>query len=114
VDIALRLYWKVTGSLLICDDLIYSCSMIVLTKPLHIKSLVKIHNRHYSIEICQLRVKSSVWWHGITNQLTQRIELFKTSSKTVHSRKNSFLTIPVSELSWQIAGTYLMELKGVR
>ena len=67
-------YWKVRGSLTICEDLLLFNNRIVVPKPLRKETLSKIHSGHQGMVRCQQRVKQSVWWPGVNSQISQVVQ----------------------------------------
>ena len=51
------------------------------------KTVEKVHAGHQCIERCQLRVKYSVWWPGVTKQMTEIIQQCPVCSKDAAPRK---------------------------
>ena len=62
-------YWKTRASLTLHGDLLLFNHRIVVPKALQRETMKKIHEGHQGIQRCQMRVKSSVWWPGIANQI---------------------------------------------
>ena len=61
-------YWKARKYLTLKDDLLLYGNRIVIPTPLRKETLEKVHAGHQGIERCQLRVKYSVWWPGVTSR----------------------------------------------
>lgn len=112
VDRNLRAFWKVRGSFTVCEDMLLFNSRIVIPKSLQRKTLDKIHQGHQGIERCLQRIRSSVWWPGITTHLKQVIQNCHTCSKNARPRKEPLMTTNLPEYPWQVVGTDLFEKNG--
>ena len=55
-------YWKVRGSLTVCNQLLLYDHRIVVPKSLREETKQKIHAGHQGIQRCRARIASSVWW----------------------------------------------------
>ena len=85
---------------------------IVVPKSLQQETLSKIHDGHQGIERCLVRAKASVWWPGITKQLTQKVQHCEACCKNASPAKEPLMATPLPEYPWQKVGTDLFELKG--
>ena len=70
----IRLFWNARASLTLHKGLLLFNQRIVVPPALQRETLDKIHEGHQDIQRCRLRVRSSVWWPGVMNQLTQRVQ----------------------------------------
>ena len=57
--------------------------------------------------------QDSVWWPGVTKQMTEMIQQCSVCAKEATPRKEPLLTTPLLDYPWQVIGTDLFELKGV-
>ena len=96
-----------------CDNLLLFKGRIVIPECLQKGTLEKIHNGHQGVERCRMRVRSSVWWPGISQHLSQVIQQCQVFSKMSVPRREPLLVTPLPEYPWQKVGTDLFELKGV-
>ena len=106
----LRLYWKARSFLTVCDNLLLFKGRIVISECLQKGTLEKIHNGHQGVERCRMRVRSSVWWLGISQHLSQMIQQCQVCSKMLVPRREPLLVTPLPEYPWQKVGTDLFEL----
>ena len=67
-------YWKFKSSLTLHGDLLLFNHRIVIPVSLQRETLKRIHEGHQGIERCRMRVKTSVWWPGVTNQIAQLVK----------------------------------------
>ena len=66
-------FWKLRSSLMVYDNLLLFNNCIVIPTPLRKDIMERIHQGHQGIELCRMRVKSSVWWLSISKQVTEII-----------------------------------------
>ena len=88
-------------------------SRIVVPRGLRQETLGKIYQGHQGLERCLLRIRSSVWWPGITSQLKQMIQNCPTCARNTRPRKAPLLTTLLPEYPWQVVGTDLFEKDGL-
>ena len=69
MESSLKPYWKVRGSLTLCDDLLLYNSCIVVPSSVRRETLLKIHEGHQGVERCRSRLRTSVWWPGAASQV---------------------------------------------
>ncbi len=105
----LKPYWRVKE----CEDLLLFSSRIVIPQCLQHKTLEKIHQGHQGIERCLQRIRSSVWWPGITSQLKQMVEHCHTCAKRSRPRKEPLIPTELPEYPWQVVGMDLFEIPDV-
>ena len=112
IESSLKPYWKVRGSLTLCDDLLLYNSRIVVPPSLRRETMLKIHEGHQGVERCRERVRSSVWWPGVTSQVKQFVENCRECAKVARPRREPLLLTPLPDYPWQVVGSDLFELKG--
>ena len=106
-------YWKARKYLTLKDDLLLHGNRIVIPTALRKETLEKVHAGHQGIERCRLRIKYSVWWPGVTKQMTEMVQQCPVCAKEATPRKEPLLISPLPDYPWQVIGTDLFELKGV-
>ena len=72
--------------------------------------MARIHTGHQGIERCQTRVATSVWWPGVTQQITQLVEQCKECAQEATKRKEPLVVTPLPDYPWQLVGADLFEL----
>ncbi len=107
IDPTLQPYWKVRGSLTICDNLLLYNGRIVVPKELQREIMNKIHDGHQGIERSYLRAKASIRWPGITMQKVQSCQI---CSKEARSAREPLIITPLPQFPWQKVWTVLFEL----
>ena len=112
VDLELIPYWKERSYLTLKDGLLLHGNRIVIPPALQEETLEKIHTGHQGIEPCRLRVRYSVWWRGVTQELTEKIQQCPVCAKEAIPRKELLIISPLPNYPRQVIGTDLFELKG--
>ncbi len=105
----LKPYWKEKQSFSVCEDLLMFNCRIVVPKKMQRETLEKIHQGHQGIRLCLLRMKSSVWWPGITSHLKELIQNCATCCENARPRREPLMTSPYP---WQMVATDLFEYQG--
>ena len=110
--ISITPYWKVRGSITVHDGLLLYNQHIVVPRSLQRETLDRIHEGHQGIERCRMRTKTSVWWPGISSQITTLVENCPTCVMESKHRREPLMTTKLPEYPWQVLATGLFELKG--
>ena len=108
----IRPYWKFKSSLTLHGDLLLFNHRIVIPASLQRETLKRIHEGHQGIERCRMRVKSSVWWPGVTDQIVQLVEQCSVCAKAASLRKEPLVPSPLPQYPWQVIASDLFELEG--
>ena len=111
IESSLKPYWKVRGSLTLCNDLLLYNSRIVVPPSLRRETMLKIHEGHQGVERCRERVRSSVWWPGVTSQVKQFVENCRECARVARPRREPLLPTPLPDYPWQVVASDLFELK---
>ena len=74
LDISITPYWKVRCSITVQGGLLLYYQPIIVPRSLQQETLNRIHEGHQGIERCRMRTKTSVWWPGISSQITTLVE----------------------------------------
>jgi len=94
-------YWMFSGELSLCDDLLLFGSRIIVPKTMRKVTLQKIHQRHQGIQKCQLRVKKSVWWPGVSRDMENFINSCPECQKTMNLPREPLLQTPLPTYPWE-------------
>ena len=84
---------------------------MVIPPSLQLEILNKIHEDHFGISKCRDRAKQSVWWLGLSTQLSNLVENF---SNCIHKRKNitqPFVKEDFSDRPWEKVALDLCKCK---
>ena len=95
-------YWKVRGSLTVCNRLLLYDHRIVVPKSLQEETKQKIHAGHQGIQRCRARVAASVWWPGVSQQIAQTVQQCAECAKNSTPNKEPLMTSQLPEYPWQV------------
>ena len=112
VELELIPYWKERSYFTLKDGLLLHGTRIVIPASLREETMDKIHTGHQGIERCRLRVRNSVWWPRVTQEMTEKIQHCPVCAKEAVPRKEPLMVSPLPDYPWQVIGTDLFELKG--
>ena len=74
-------HWELVETILEGYDLLLYNSCIVVPPSLRKETMLKIHEGHQGMERCRERVRSSLWWPGVTNQVKMFVENCRECAK---------------------------------
>ena len=112
LDLSITPYWKVRGSITVQSGLLLYNQCIIVPRSLQRETLDRIHEGHQGIERCRMRTKTSVWWPGISSQITTLVENCPTCVMESKHRREPLMTTKLPEYPWQVLAKDLFELKG--
>ena len=102
-------YWTERDSLTVCNNLLMFNNRIVVPKFLQQETLKKVHTGHQGIERCRMRVATSVWWPGVSQQVRQLVEQCKECAKEAPKKREPLIVTPLPDYPWQMVGVDLFE-----
>ena len=105
-------YWPVRGELSLHDDLLIRGHCIVIPRSLRQETLQKIHNGHQGIQRYRLRVSTSVWWPGISQQVEQVIKSCPECAKASVPHVQPMIASPLPSHPWEKVASDLFQLNG--
>ena len=108
----LKKYWQFHSSFSVCDDLLLFGSRIVVPHSKQMETLQKIHQGHQGFQKCQLRILTSVWWFGITQDLQKFIKECPTCQQTLPPQREPLLPTPLPDYPWEKLATDLFHYNG--
>ena len=114
VELELKPYWTVQGSLTLGNNILLYNNRIVVPPALQTETIKKIHEGHQGVERCRQRAQSSVWWPGMFKQITGYVQQCAKCCQENRPKKQPLLCTPLPDYPWQVVGTDLFELKGKR
>ena len=103
-------YFKFKDNLSVCNNLLLYNNRIVVPKTLQRETLKRIHLGHQGIERCRARAVTSVWWPGITHEISQMVQGCPECAESTVPRREPLITTPLPDYPWQLVGTDLFEL----
>lgn len=108
----LKPYWEVRGELTIGENLLLCGGRIVVPESLREVTSQKLHQGHQGIQRCRLRAQSSVWWPGLSKQISDLIKRCPECSRNTTPNKEPLMPTPLPDYPWQKVSTDLFFLKG--
>ena len=105
-------FWHEKNSLTIVNDILLHGSRIVVPLSLRNETLQRIHQGHQGIVRCRYRMRMSVWWPGVSKEISEMVEQCSACTKTATLKKEPLISSPVPEYPWQVIGSDLFELNG--
>ena len=112
-DPMLKPYWEVRGEMTLGENLLLYGGRIVVPESLQEETLSKLHQGHQGIQRCRLRAQSSVWWPGVSKQLTDLIKRCQECSRNATPNKEPLIPTPLPDYPWQKVSLDLFFLNGV-
>ena len=98
LDPPLRPYWQFRGEITMGDGLLLRGHRIIVPHSLQAEALSKLHEGHQGIIRCRLRAKISIWWLGLSHQLTQLVERCSDCAKKHKPNKEPLITTSLSRV----------------
>ena len=111
LSLQLKPYWKWQGQLSTHNKLLLYGTRIVIPLSMQPEILHKLHNGHQGIQRCRLRAKTSVWWPGISKQISDVIEKCAICARDSSPRREPLIPSKLPDYPWQKIGTDLFYLK---
>lgn len=105
-------YWEHRGEFSHSDGLLLYNSRIVVPKSLQERTLRKIHDGHQGIERCRTRVKTAVWWFGISADINRVVMSCPECALHKTIRREPLISSQLPTYPWQQVGTDLFCFKG--
>ena len=109
VPAKLREYHQVRADLSIADGLLLYGQRIAIPQSMKQDMLQRIHDGHLGINKCRERAKTSVWWPGISADISDTVS--KCAHCQVHrgpQRAETLRPRPLPECPWQSDGADLL------
>ena len=107
LSLQLKPYWKWRGQLTTHNKLLLYGTRIVIPLTMQHEILQKLHDGHQGIQRCRLRAKTSVWWPGISKQISDIIERCSICVRDLSPRREPLIPTKLPDHPWQKIGTDL-------
>ena len=104
-------YYQVNGELTVVHGLLMHGTRIVIPKCLQQETLQRIHEGHQGINKCRARANRSVWWPGISAQITTLVQNCQSCSEHRHPPTEPLTPTPLPQRPWQMIASGLFTLK---
>ena len=103
----MKKYWQFRSNFSVCDNLLLFGTRIVVPTSKQVETLQKIHQGHQGFQKCRLRISTSVWWLGVTQNLEKFIKECPTCQQTIPPQKEPLLPTPLPDHPWEKLATDL-------
>ena len=107
---ALKPYWSARGEFTTAHGILLKSTRGIKLSAKKLQVLDKIHEGHQGIVTCRKRVKTSVWWPGLSCEVQDMVENCNVCAKHRQQRVEPLMPTPFPERPWQMIGTDLFEL----
>ena len=105
-------FWFVRGELSLYDDLLLRGQRIVIPSDLREDTLQRLHEGHQGMVKCRLRARDSVWWPGISSDISNFIHQCDTCCENFQITTEPMIPTELPKRPWEKVASDLFELKG--
>ena len=110
---SLRLFWTFRDEITYEDDILYKGAQLIMPKSERQTTLKVIHMGHYAIEKMKLRATETVYWPGITEDITNTYHQCQICTKFARSQqKETLQSVETPHTRWEQLGLDIFSLKG--
>ena len=102
-------YWRLRGELSVCDDLLLYDTCIVVPKSAQQEALRKVHQGHQGILKCRQKMKTGVWWPGVSKAIENIVKNCPECAKTTLPAREPLLQSTLPNFPWEKVATDLFE-----
>jgi len=107
-----RIFFQYRGELTIQNGLITKANRIYVTPDMRHELLDKIHEGHFGVVKCRSRAKESIWWPGISTQISEKVAKCTTCIQHRNTPTEPLIPTPMPEYPYQKIGADLCEVRG--
>lgn len=105
-------YWPFHSEITVVDGiLLYGCR-IIIPSSLRLEILDRLHEGHQGISKCRSRSQHSVWWPGLSRQISELIANCRTCCQYDKNHPEPLLPSQFPESPWIKVATDLFEYQG--
>ena len=108
----LKHYWCIRSELSLHNQLLLWGNRLVIPTGLQHDILCRIHQGHQGIVKCHLRASVSVWWPGISQQISIMIQNCRECCQDFQCRSEPMIPSTLPDRPWGKIWTDLFEFKG--
>uniref|UniRef100_A0A3B3HH25 Gypsy retrotransposon integrase-like protein 1 n=1 Tax=Oryzias latipes TaxID=8090 RepID=A0A3B3HH25_ORYLA len=108
-DRSLQPYLQYSGDLSVHSGLLLYGSRIVIPASLKKDILSKLHEGHLGITKCRARAKQSVWWPGLSKELTEMIEKCDVCARERTNLRETLIPTEFPTRPWSTVGADLFQ-----
>ncbi|KAJ0012151.1 hypothetical protein NQD34_013126 [Periophthalmus magnuspinnatus] len=108
----LKNYWPDRATLTVKDGLLLKDTRLVIPSAMRNQVLEKIHEGHQGVVKCKARARQTVWWPGLSQQISEMVLKCRTCIQERHNSSEPLMPTEYPVRPWQRVGTDLFELRG--
>ena len=109
----IKSYFKIRDELTILNDMIFKGNCLVIPDSLRNEMMTRIHYNHLGARKCLDMAKNSIFWPGMANQVTQKIQSCYICQKFSKSQTpEPLISHEIPLLPWNKIGCDLFEVNG--
>ena len=108
----LRPYWENRGHLTIVDDLLLYDDRILIPRSIRLQILDCIHTGHLGLTNCRSRARTSVWWSGLSTQISELITRCHKCAKEQPTPREPLMPSSFPARPWERIATDLYDFQG--
>lgn len=105
-------FWEKRAFLHQMDGLLFMNKRLVIPPPLQKEVLGRIHEGHQGERRCRQRAQETVWWPGLSTQLTNIVKNCQLCIEHRRPPTPPMIHTPVSQRPWQTLGADIFLLHG--
>jgi len=104
-------YYKYRDSLSWNNGLLMMANRIVIPQCLKTMILDKLHSGHTGITKCRRLAQDTVWWPGISNDISQKVTNCYTCMVNENQKREPLISTPFPNLPWSVVGCDFCKVK---
>ncbi|KAK7882125.1 hypothetical protein WMY93_028299 [Mugilogobius chulae] len=108
----LKNYWPDRATLTVKDGLLLKDTRLVIPSAMRNDVLAKLHEGHQGVVKCKARARQTVWWPGLSQQISEMVLKCRTCIQERHNHSEPLMPTKCPDRPWQKVGTDLFELGG--
>ncbi|UYV75139.1 hypothetical protein LAZ67_12002608 [Cordylochernes scorpioides] len=113
VPLSCRRYWNIKDELSIHEDLVLRGTKIIIPESIKKQVLKQIHEGHLGITGCTKKAKDSIYWAGMSKDISDMVENCKTCIATERDKQKQPLMLKeIPELPWEIVASDIFQFEG--
>ena len=116
VDDQIQCYWSFREDITITDDILVKGHRIIVPRSMHEYMLSQVHEGHFGMDKCKMRMSNCYYWPGVNKQIKNMIRNCPTCLKFAPSKpktkKKDMLHHKVPDTPWTKLATDIFHFQG--
>ncbi|UYV66867.1 K02A2.6-like, partial [Cordylochernes scorpioides] len=108
---ALLFYWHVKDELGVQNELLMRSCRLVIPASMKLEILDKLHAGHFGITKTRLRARETVWWPGISEEITETVRKCSVCIQEAVSKHEPLIPTNFPTRPWQKIGMDLFKFE---